>query len=93
MATRAHRLLQKLVGLETLDLSRNRLTQLEGHSLPAQTRLRELILSHNSFKTVPVDIDLHPDLTVLDLSFNTLTSLTSSERHTLDNHGTRHQFR
>ena len=93
VATRARRILRELQWLETLDLSWNWLTELQGDGLPAQTRLRELILSYNSFQTVPIHIGLHPQLAVLDLSFNALTSLTSSEQQSLDRQGTRRQFR
>lgn len=93
IATRGQRLLQKLGRLETLNLARNWLTEVEGHGLPAQTKLRELNLAYNSFHTVPVDIGLHPNLTLLDLSFNTLTSLTTKEQQSLDSLAARHQFR
>ncbi|XP_076445602.1 uncharacterized protein LOC143283303 [Babylonia areolata] len=90
---RAHRILSQVTMLETLDLSRNSLLQIEGDTLPGQKRLRTLLLSHNIFRSLPIDIDLHPNLTVLDLSFNTITSLTSSEQSSLDTLASRHQVR
>ncbi|KAK7108676.1 toll-like receptor 4 [Littorina saxatilis] len=91
--TRAHRLLQHVDRLETLDLSWNWLVEIQGHSLPAQSRLQRLLLSHNSFQSLPVDVGLHPNLTDLDLSFNSVPSLTSVERDSLDELASRHLFR
>lgn len=91
--TRAHRLLKGLTRLETLDLSRNWLLEIERASLPSQKKMESLLLSYNSFQSVPLNIDLHPNLTVLDLSYNDITSLTPSERSSLDAMATHHPIR
>ena len=90
---RARRLLQTLVRLETLDLSQNRLKEGTDDMLPAQRDLKELTLSYNSFQRIPVDTGLRPNLTLLDMSFNMLTSLTMSEQQSMDLLASRHPFR
>lgn len=62
-------------GLETLDISGNKLTG----AMPAEIRqlksLRELDASDNKFTGVPAEIGQLSDLEVLDLSNNLLTGL------------------
>ncbi|XP_076445731.1 LOW QUALITY PROTEIN: uncharacterized protein LOC143283401 [Babylonia areolata] len=93
LRTRAHRILSPVTMLETLDLTRNWLLEIEGGSLPSQKHMQTFLLSYNSFQSIPINTDLHPNLTVLDLSFNTITSLTSSERLSLDTLASRHPIR
>ncbi|XP_076445079.1 toll-like receptor 4 [Babylonia areolata] len=93
LRTRAHRILSPVTMLETLDLSRNWLLEIEGGSLPSQKRMQTLLVSYNSFQSIPINTDLHPNLTVLDLSFNTITSLTLAERLSLDALASRHPIR
>ncbi|XP_070205922.1 toll-like receptor 4 [Littorina saxatilis] len=91
--TRAHRLFQHLERLEILDLSRNWLVEIEERRLPMLMDLKELRLSYNSFQTIPVNLDLHSKLTALDLSFNSVPSLTSLERQSLDDFASHHEIR
>ena len=90
---RAKRLFQNLERLETLDLSQNGLKEGIDDMLPFQRALKELTLSENSFQRIPVDVSLRPNLTLLDMSYNMLTSLTTSEQQSLDLLASRHIFR
>ena len=91
--TRAQRLLQNLVRLEVLDLSQNNLLVVDPVMLQGQRHLKELDFAGNRFQAVPVHLDNHDDLTVLDLSHNMLTTLTSSERAALDKLAAHHIIR
>ncbi|KAK7095463.1 toll-like receptor 3 isoform X1 [Littorina saxatilis] len=90
--SRGWRLFQNLDRLEALDLSRNNLQFADPEMLRAQTRLTKLDFSFNRFQTVPVNVDNHGDLKMLDLSHNFLTTLTSSEQSALDSLAGRHTF-
>ncbi|KAK7110920.1 hypothetical protein V1264_014715 [Littorina saxatilis] len=90
--SRGWRLFQNLDQLEVLDLSRNNLQFADPEMLRAQVRLSKLDFSYNRFQRVPVNVDNHGDLKVLDLSHNFLTTLTSSERSSLDRLAGRHAF-
>ncbi|XP_046581648.1 LOW QUALITY PROTEIN: toll-like receptor 4 [Haliotis rubra] len=56
------------------------------------TALRKLILSNNRFSTVPIDVTTVPHLCQLDLSFNSLTVLSSTEMKQLDDLATQNNF-
>ena len=80
----SRRLFNKLGKLRTLDLSHNHLLSLDPGALRYQSDLRNLNLSWNRLRGVPVDLAHHPDLTVLDLSHNMLTTVQPHERTALE---------
>ena len=91
--SRGQRLFQNLDQLQVLDLSMNNLLIVDPAMLRKQRRLRELDFAGNRFQAVPIHLDNHDDLTMLDLSHNMLTTLTSSERAALDKLAADHDMR
>ena len=87
------RLFHNLTQLETLDLSFNDLHRLDPAMLERQPRLSSLDLSRNRFQFVPAHLGYHSNLTLLDLSYNIIASLTGSERDLLEGMATRHDIR
>ncbi|XP_070185531.1 insulin-like growth factor-binding protein complex acid labile subunit isoform X1 [Littorina saxatilis] len=92
LKSRGWRLFQNVDQLQFLDLSRNDLPFTDPDMLRVQRRLKELDFSDNRLQKVPVNLDNHGDLTTLDLSHNSLSTLTSSERSALDSLAGRHAF-
>ena len=93
LVSRGQRLFQNLDQLQVLDLSMNNLLIVDPAMLREQRRLRELDFAGNRFQAVPIHLDNHDDLTMLDLSHNMLTTLTSSERAALDKLAADHDMR
>ena len=87
------RLFHNLTQLETLDLSFNDLHRLDPTMLERQPRLTSLDLSRNRFQFVPVHLSYHGNLSFLDLSHNSIPSLTSGERDVLDRLAIHHHIR
>ncbi|KAK7111540.1 hypothetical protein V1264_011151 [Littorina saxatilis] len=92
LKSRGWRLFQNVDQLQFLDLSRNDLPFTDPDMLRVQRRLKELDFSDNRLQKVPVNLDTHGDLRMLDLSYNSLSTLTSSERSALDSLASRHAF-
>ncbi|XP_070179853.1 toll-like receptor 3 [Littorina saxatilis] len=87
------RLFQNVDQLQFLDLSRNELPFTDPDMLRVQRHLKELDFSDNRLQKVPVNLGNHGDLRMLDLSHNSLSTLTSSERSALDSLAGRQAFR
>ncbi|KAL8618527.1 hypothetical protein ACOMHN_000672 [Nucella lapillus] len=73
--------LKDVGGLEVLDLSHNRLEDL---NMTLKGGLKELLLAANGFRSVPVNLTELKRLRVLDMSDNRLSYLTPQERSALD---------
>ncbi|KAK7111536.1 hypothetical protein V1264_011147 [Littorina saxatilis] len=92
LKSRGWRLFQNVDQLQFLDLSRNELFFTDPDMLRVQRRLKELDFSYNRLQKVPVNLDNHGDLRKLDISHNSLSTLTSSERSAFDSLAGRHAF-
>ncbi|XP_071114806.1 toll-like receptor 4 [Haliotis cracherodii] len=77
-----HKLLS-LTHLHTLSISSNNLQLFDVKNLQG-IGLRQFILSNNRFSEIPFDLTTTPHLSRLDLSFNSLTVLSSTEMKHLD---------
>ncbi|KAK7115736.1 toll-like receptor 3 [Littorina saxatilis] len=78
------RVFRNLPLLQRLDLSSNDLEFPLTELLEVQHDLRELRLSGNHFAHVPLKLDQHHNLSVLDLSHNVITHLEAEDRHAID---------
>ncbi|XP_059176642.1 toll-like receptor 4 [Physella acuta] len=84
MSNFGDRLFQKLTNLQQLELSFNFLNSLSPRTFLYNRNLRELFLAGNRFQQIPFNLQYTPNLRVLDLRFNDLTTLTADVRYSLD---------
>ncbi|KAK7501699.1 hypothetical protein BaRGS_00007130 [Batillaria attramentaria] len=82
--THARRLFQNLLLLQTLDLSLNNLIHVDLNMLRSSRHLKELNMAGNRLQSLPLDLTLHEELEVIDLTNNMLTTLEQHERQVLD---------
>ncbi|BFZ09344.1 hypothetical protein BsWGS_12383 [Bradybaena similaris] len=76
--------LKYLSKLKRLDLSFNLLNSLASDAFIFNTQLEVLNLAKNRFRTIPFNLWNTPNLKILDLSKNSLTSIESRDREMLD---------
>nr|KAG5709965.1 hypothetical protein BaRGS_030007 [Batillaria attramentaria] len=90
--THARRLFQNLLLLLTLDLSLNNLVHVDLHMLRSQRHLKELNMAGNRLQSLPLDLTLHEELEMIDLTNNMLTTLEQHERQVLDKLAGKHNL-
>ncbi|XP_071078590.1 toll-like receptor 4 [Haliotis cracherodii] len=77
--------IRSLVHLTRVEMSGNKIQFLPGDFLHPLTNISYVKLSDNSFVKMPFDLPFIPkDLTILDLSTNSLTHMSDKEMNTLD---------
>ncbi|CAL1531300.1 unnamed protein product, partial [Lymnaea stagnalis] len=86
IAMKSKRLISELVCLKSMDLSYNYLYILPKDIFYYNRNLEELGLAGNNFKEIPFDLTTTPNLTRLDLRYNSLTSLDTQTTLELDDH-------
>ncbi|XP_059168938.1 toll-like receptor 8 [Physella acuta] len=82
--TNSYRLLQNLNNLKRIDLSLNSLRYLSKDTFAHNPELIEIYLATNRFTEVPFDLTHTPNLKLLDLSENTITTLDEKVTNQLD---------
>ena len=86
------RLFKNLRQLESVDLSLNRLVDIDPFTFSAQPKLKRVNLAGNRLQSLPVELSATPSLEELDLSRNMLATLLHHEREELDTVASRRNF-
>uniref|UniRef100_A0A2C9KLI2 TIR domain-containing protein n=1 Tax=Biomphalaria glabrata TaxID=6526 RepID=A0A2C9KLI2_BIOGL len=84
IALKSARILQNITKLKVLDISNNSLNGLSKGTFSRNSELLYLSLSGNQFKDIPFDLKFTPNLKILDLSSNIITTLTTDTTDALD---------
>ncbi|XP_055867123.1 toll-like receptor 4 [Biomphalaria glabrata] len=84
IALKSARILQNITKLKVLDISNNSLNGLSKGTFSRNSELTYLSLSGNQFKDIPFDLKFTPNLKILDLSSNIITTLTTDTTEALD---------
>ncbi|KAI8779937.1 toll receptor 13, partial [Biomphalaria glabrata] len=84
IALKSARILQNITKLKVLDISNNSLNGLSKGTFSRNSELLYLSLSGNQFKDIPFDLKFTPNLKILDLSSNIITSLTPETTMAVD---------
>ncbi|KAK6964183.1 TLR cluster1 member 21 [Biomphalaria glabrata] len=83
-AIKSDRVFENTTKLKELDLSSNSLNSLSDKTFVRNPELKYLGLSDNQFKNIPFNLKFTPNLTLLDLSQNIITTLTMETTTAVD---------
>lgn len=84
MSNHSARIFQNLLDLKRLDLSTNSLNALNPGTFASNRLIEKIDLSKNRFRSIPFRIENTPNLKLLNLQDNAITTLTLDERDEID---------